>query len=264
MGHAIVLAGRHERHPLQEAYPDRVTVEPWDLYRSDEWGKLISCRYDGIVHAAWGNVRNVNSIEHIHPQLGAHIEFLRHVAFPGQGPVTVLGTCYEYGLQEGCLDETAPTQPITSYGIAKLALCHYLGELCRQRDVSWRWLRIFFTYGLGQHLGSLLPLLDAAIARGNSTFAMSPGQQVRDYLSASELGRLVAAASIGADLQGIYNVCSGEPVTLEVFVRRYLAERWPESSLELDLGAYPYSSVEPFSFWGDPSRLRRALGVDND
>jgi len=37
----------------------------------------------------------------------------------GVKQILVTGTCFEYGLQNGCLSEEMPTVPVTPYGLSK-------------------------------------------------------------------------------------------------------------------------------------------------
>jgi len=52
---------------------------------------------------------------------------------------------------------------------------------------------------------------------------------------------------------GIINVCSGEPVKLKDFVQNYLQQQ--HATIQLNLGYYPYSDIEPMNFWGDNAKL---------
>ena len=94
--------------------------------------------------------------------------------------------------------------------------------------------------------------------RGEPTFAMSGGEQVRDYLPVQQVAELLVRLSTTERGSGVVNVCSGEPITVRELVERTIAERgW---SIRPDLGRYPYPDYEPMRFWGDRSKLDRCLG----
>jgi hypothetical protein len=57
-------------------------------------------------------------------------------------------------------------------------------------------------------------------------------------------------------LAGIFNVCSGQPVTVRRLVEDHLAARGRQ--IHLNLGFYPYPDYEPMRFWGDNEKLRSA------
>jgi len=123
---------------------------------------------------------------------------------------------------------------------------------------SLTWARVFYPYGEGQSASSLWPQLKRAAERGDRTFDMSRGEQLRDYLPVEEAARQIAALALLEPGCGVVNVCSGQPTSI-----RALAERWIREngwSIELNLGRHGYPDHEPMAFWGDPRKLHRVLG----
>lgn len=112
-------------------------------------------------------------------------------------------------------------------------------------------------YGDGQPASSLYPALMAAIDRGDRTFRMSRGDQLRDYLPVDEVGRLLVALAIDAADVGVVNVCSGKPVSVRSLVEQWVSAR--RSGIELELGHYSIPDYEPLAFWGATEKLRGAL-----
>ncbi|WP_297354567.1 NAD(P)-dependent oxidoreductase [Paraburkholderia sp.] len=212
---------------------------------------------DVLIHLAWGGLPHYRARHHFEVELPLHYGFLRGLVEAGLPSLVVAGTCLEYGLRSGALDESNPTAPVTPYGFAKDALRQQLEYL--QRDCAFKlaWARLFFMHGEGQAPTSLLPQLRATIERGDRSFAMSGGEQLRDYLGVDEVaGHLVALALSGKDL-GAVNVCSGVPRSV-----RGLVEQWVRDidwNITLDLGRYPYSDYEPMAFWGGRAKLDRIL-----
>lgn len=211
---------------------------------------------DVLVHLAWPGLPNYRDLFHIETNLPADCRFLRRMVEAGTPQVLVTGTCFEYGLQSGALREEKPAQPDNPYGIAKNTLRQYLEALRREHPFVLQWARLFYLYGPGQNPNSLIAQLDAAIERGDDLFPMSGGEQLRDYLpierAARELALLVRSAA-----EGVFNCCSGVPVSVRTLVERRLRERG--SSMRLDLGRYRYPDHEPFAFWGVRERLDRAM-----
>jgi nucleoside-diphosphate-sugar epimerase len=210
-----------------------------------------------VIHLAWGGLPNYSSQRHLDHELPAQRSFLDGLLIAGLTSLTVTGTCLEYGLQSGALREDMPTAPVTAYGSAKDEL---RGELERRRQnqpFNLTWVRLFYLYGEGQAVGSLLPQLESAIARGDATFNMSGGQQMRDYLPVDEAARYLVALAMNGKDNGVVNVCSGRPVAVRELVEA--AVRSHGSSIQLNLGHFPYPDYEPMSFWGDPEKLTRIL-----
>jgi nucleoside-diphosphate-sugar epimerase len=214
-------------------------------------------RPEVLIHLAWGGLPNYSSPHHLEAELPAHLSFLGRLLDAGLGSLTVTGSCLEYGLQSGALSEEMPTAPVTAYGTAKDELRRELERLRQTRPFNLTWARLFYLHGEGQAAGSLLPQLEAAIARGDVAFDMSGGEQLRDYLPVDEAaGYLVELAVNGRD-NGIVNVCSGMPIAIRELVEKVVAEHG--SSIALNLGHYPYPDYEPMAFWGDRHKLDRCL-----
>jgi dTDP-6-deoxy-L-talose 4-dehydrogenase (NAD+) len=212
---------------------------------------------DVVIHLAWGGLPNYSSQRHLDHELPAQRAFLENLLVAGLGSLTVTGTCLEYGLQSGSLREDMPTAPVTAYGSAKDELRKELQRRRQNRPFHLTWARLFYLYGEGQAAGSLLPQLESAIARGDATFNMSGGQQLRDYLPVEGAARYLVALAMNGRDNGVVNVCSGRPVAVRELVEA--AVRSHGSSIQLNLGHFPYPEYEPMSFWGDPEKLTRIL-----
>lgn len=213
---------------------------------------------DVLVHLAWGGLPNYLSPHHLESELPAQYRFLRAMVEAGLPSLLVTGTCYEYGMQSGELDESMAGAPGNPYAQAKAALREKLELLQASVPFALTWARLFYSWGDGQAPTSLYPLLRAAVARGDRSFAMSRGDQVRDYLPIEDAARDLAALAVRAPGAGIVNVCSGKPVSVRSMVEGWLAMHgW---GIALDLGKYPYPAYEPLAFWGSRARLDELLG----
>lgn len=212
---------------------------------------------DALIHLAWGGLPHYRARHHFEVELPAHYAFLRQLVAAGLDSLVVAGTCLEYGLRSGALDENGPTSPITPYGFAKDALRQQLDYLQRDHTFNLAWARLFFMHGEGQAATSLLPLLRAAVARGDRSFAMSGGEQLRDYLSVGEVARHLVALALSGKNVGAVNVCSGVPRSVRSLVEQWLRDN--DWNIALDLGRYPYPDYEPMAFWGARSKLDSVL-----
>ncbi len=222
------------------------------------WQKLTQ-KPDLVIHLAWQGLPNYNQTFHLEKNLMANYWFLKEMIQAGVPRLAVAGTCYEYGLHEGSLAEDAPTRPVTAYGLAKDCLHRFLTALRKEYDFGLTWLRLFFMYGLGQPAASLLPLLEAAVKRGDSSFAMSRGEQLRDYLPVSEAASRLCRTALQSRYQGAINICAGQPISVRRLVEEHLSRLGVK--IELDLGAMPYVAHEPMAFWGDAARMKQALAA---
>ncbi len=214
-------------------------------------------RPDLLIHLAWGGLPNYRSLHHFEVELPAHYRFLGGMVDAGLPAMLVTGTCYEYGMVDGELAEDRDPAPANPYAFAKAALCRQLAFLKDRTPFALTWARLFYMYGEGQAPTSIYPLLCSAIARGDASFPMSAGEQLRDYLPIEEVaGLLVDLALLRQDL-GIVNISSGQPTSIRSLVERWIVEAGAD--IATDLSKFPYPSYEPLAFWGCTTKRRAIL-----
>jgi nucleoside-diphosphate-sugar epimerase len=257
-GCTVMACGRRER----ELQALRCPYAVHDLHEDDADCFHRLGRPDAVIHLAWESLSDYQDRCHFEQQLTAHYRFLKAMVVSGTWLVACAGTCLEYGLQYGPLAEDFPTRPTTAYGIAKDALRRFLEFLCHEHDYRLRWLRLFFTFGPGQPGRALLPQLDRAIDSGASSFAMSGGEQLRDYLPVEAVAEYIVKVALQREVDGSINICRGAPISVHALVENRMRERG--GRLELKRGRNPYREYEPLAFWGDDRRLRQALAGYDD
>jgi len=214
---------------------------------------------DLLLHLAWSGLPQYASSHHLESELPAQLSFLSACVRSGIRRVVVTGTCFEYGLASGELNESQSLIPITRYGEAKARLFGELSRLRESTNFEFVWPRLFYLFGPGQSTNSIYSQLHAAIQRNDDSFAMSGGEQIRDYLPVTEAARLLVEVAIRAGDVGAVNLCSGIPVKLRDQVARWIAESG--SSIRMDLGRLPYPEFEPMAFWGSRRKLDSILGI---
>jgi nucleoside-diphosphate-sugar epimerase len=212
---------------------------------------------DLLIHLAWPNLPNYTENFHLTENLPKDIIFLDNLLTNGLRSLVVVGTCFEYGLQSGVLTEDMPTFPANPYAIAKDTLRRYLEFKTNSYKCRFKWLRLFYMYGEGQHPYSLISQINHALSKGEKQINLSGGEQIRDYLSVSEVAKIISELSLDSQNNGIFNVCSGEPVRLKDFVTQYVKKF--EGNINLNFGYYSYSPLEPMEFWGSNLKLKKFL-----
>jgi dTDP-6-deoxy-L-talose 4-dehydrogenase (NAD+) len=212
---------------------------------------------DVLIHLAWSGLPNYKSLHHFEVHLSDQYRFLAGLVRAGLPSLICTGTCFEYGMRSGELDESLVPDPGNAYGFAKDALRRQLDLLRAAHAFEFTWARLFYMYGDGQPATSLYPQVLAAGERGDSTFKMSPGDQLRDFLPVQTVAAYLVGLAMDSPGAGVVNVCSGQPTSV-----RSLAEGWIEErgwNMKLELGHFPYPDYEPMAFWGANTRLRRLL-----
>jgi nucleoside-diphosphate-sugar epimerase len=264
-GHVVAALARHEVEATLWVRPSSAPPATWTRQRvvpvdildppADLFERLG--RPDALIHLAWGGLPNYQSLHHFEEQLPAHYALLKRLVKDGLTNLVVAGTCFEYGMQSGPLAESTSPLPANPYALAKDTLRQQLQHLQRELPFGLTWARLFYLHGEGQAKGALWPELRDAVAAGQPTFAMSGGEQLRDYLDVEQAAEHLVALALKRRGHGVVNVCSGAPVSVRALVERWIAANgW---SIGLDLGRYPYPSHEPMAFWGDNAKLMRCL-----
>jgi dTDP-6-deoxy-L-talose 4-dehydrogenase (NAD+) len=255
----IIATSSNEEKARRQGWYPKVKYIPFDFsdYNSGHNYFLFFDRPDILIHLGWEGLPNYKSEFHIKENLPRHKLFLENLIRNGLINLTVTGTCLEYGMQQGCLNEDMPTLPSTPYAIAKDLLRQYLEQLQQQHSFSLKWLRLFYMYGKGQNANSILSQLEMAVKKGEKTFNMSGGEQTRDYLHVSKVAEIIVSIALQNAVSEIINCCSGAPVSIKEFVEMYLKKTG--DAIQLNLGFYPYPDYEPMHFWGSTEKLNKAL-----
>ncbi|MBU1219450.1 NAD(P)-dependent oxidoreductase [Myxococcota bacterium] len=248
-GHEITVAALEDKNNSQLEWFGRVKFIPFDVFDiNTEIIKKLD-HPEAVIHLAWHGLPNYNKLFHFERNLFADYNFLKLLIEGGIKQLLVTGTCFEYGLREGCLSEDMPSNPSNPYSLAKDTLRKFLELLVKQKQITFQWARLFYMYGSGQGANSILSQLDSAIERGDKVFNMSEGEQLRDYLPVEEVASRLSNLFEHKECQGITNICSGKPISIRNLVENHLKKR--NTKIELNVGYYPYSEFEPMAFWGN-------------
>lgn len=256
--HTIIASGRDEKKVRHFEWFNKVNFIATDLNYIQENCFDYFKQPDLLIHLSWEGLPNYKDLFHFERNLFANYFFLKNMLEHGLKDLSVIGTCFEYGMQSGCLNEKLETKPITSYGLAKDTLRKFLEQLKLKMDFDLKWIRLFYMYGKGQNPNSILSQLDTALEKKEPSFNMSGGEQLRDYLPIEKVGEYIVKIALQNQVTGIINCCSGEPISIRRLVENYLREK--KQDIHLNLGYYPYPSYEPMAFWGDASKLQ---GIEN-
>jgi len=260
--YTVIASSYNSQKASKAGWFNNVTYIPFNLESFNDPTDYYDFfeRPDIVIHLAWEGLPNYKSAFHEEINLPRHLSFITNLIRNGLSDLTVTGTCFEYGMQEGCLKEEMPALPVNPYGRAKNTLRIELDKLRKQHPFSYKWIRLFYMFGKGQNPNSLLSQLDNALLAGEKVFNVSGGEQVRDYLPVEIIAKNIIRIALQKSVDGIINNCSGLPVTIKVFVEDYLKKI--NRHISLNLGYYPYPDFEPMRFWGDVTKLKSIVAND--
>ncbi len=100
---SIIASSSDEGKVRQKSWYGKVQYIPFDLRTIDESADYYSFfnRPDIMIHLAWEGLPNYKSSFHVEENLPRHTVFLKKMLHGGLKDITVTGTCFEYGMQEG-------------------------------------------------------------------------------------------------------------------------------------------------------------------
>jgi len=252
-GHSVTAVGRNADRASALQWPPAVKFVRCDIHQSALELPKVFGPADAVMHLAWPGLPNYKALYHFEETLLADYRFLKSLVNTGYRHLMVTGTCLEYGMRSGALREDMETQPSVAYGLAKDTLRRFLEILRVQQPYTLQWTRLFYTFGRGQNPGSLLGQLELALDRGDAEFPMSAGEQLRDYLPVEKIADALVTLIERPHCGGIFNICSGVPISVRRLVEEFIAARGKQ--IRLKLGHYAYPDYEPMAFWGDRSKL---------
>ena len=166
--------------------------------------------------------------------------------------VVIAGSFAEYGISANhynLIPPDAPLLPTTSYAASKAACFVSAHALAMELEIELCWLRIFSAFGEGQFASNFWPALRKAALAGEN-FAMTRGEQIRDYIAVEAVAERFLQAATRTDIIAgrphVANVGTGQPVTMADFARTWW-KRWNATG-QLEVGKLPYRPNEVMRF----------------
>ncbi len=201
-----------------DALAPRTERLPIDLSAADE--SALDRALDGAdacVHAAWYAVpgRYLTAPENV-SCLDMSIRLLRVAARRRVARFVGIGSCAEYDLSAGDLDERTPLRPTTLYAAAKASLFMLGEQLAAADGLSFAWCRLFYLYGPFEPPRRLVSDLFAHVLAGEPV-PVTHGRQIRDFLHIADAASALAAVA-ESDARGAVNIGSGAPVAVREIV----------------------------------------------
>lgn len=214
-----------------------------------------------IIHLAWQDGFNHYAASHLNNLIN-HFNFLKNMIDSGCKSITVMGTAHEIGYHEGRITETTPCNPLSYYGIAKNTLRQLLFVYAKDKSVSIKWLRAFYITGDDYNNHSVFTKLLQADKEGKSEFPFTKGTNQFDFIDINILAKMIATAAVQSNIDGIINVCSGEPISMKDKVEDFIKEH--NLKIKLKYGAFPSRKYDSPVIYGDNSKINKILAEANN
>lgn len=233
---------------------ERCSLNLFDLPEGNVWEQLGSP--DVCLHMAWRNGFVHNAPTHM-GDVSAHYKFMTSIIDGGLKQLAVMGTMHEVGYWEGAIDENTPCNPISMYGIAKDALRRAMIQYTMQKDCILQWLRAYYILGDDRKNNSIFCKLLNAAEEGKKKFPFTTGKNKYDFINVDELAHLISVTIMQNEVNGIINVCKGEPISLAERVEQFIKDH--NLDIKLEYGAFPDRPYDSPCEYGDPTKINEIL-----
>ena len=124
------------------------------------------------------------------------------------------------------VSEDYPCKPISSYGIIKLAVEHYIELYAKLYQIDYLILRLSNPFGLF-HRSPKQGVINIALRKalkGEVMTIWGDGSQAKDYIYAGDIGQAINGLIQAGVKNEIINVGSGESLTLQTIIERIKAK----------------------------------------
>ena len=248
IGKSIQRVNRDNELRLWSHLNDK-NINKFDLYDKNSWKKLLKSNPENIILLSWPGLPNYMEMFHLDKNLPAYLDLIKELVNVGLKNLVITGTCYEYGLRNGCLNEETPSDPLNMYAIAKDSLRRSLSIFCTENNIRFCWARVFYPYGNGQNPNSLLPALENAIITNKKSFNLSSGRQIRDYIEINQVAKIILNLANNFQVSGIFNCGSGTPISIRELVIN--KKNSMKSDIQLNFNHIEERNYEPLAAWAD-------------
>ena len=211
---------------------------------------------DNVIHLAWQDGFNHYAHSHINNMI-KHFYFIQNMIDSGVKSITIMGTVHEIGYHEGKVTEYTPCNPLSYYGIAKNTLRQLVLAYAKDKDVSIKWLRAYYITGDDKNNHSIFTKLLEAASQNKTEFPFTKGTNQFDFIDVNDLAKMIASASVQNNVEGIINVCSGEPISIKDKVETFIKEH--NLNIKLQYGAFPSRKYDSPVIYGDNRKIKNIM-----
>jgi dTDP-6-deoxy-L-talose 4-dehydrogenase (NAD+) len=223
---------------------DNVIYKKFDI-ENDE--KLTFVNKKSIfIHLAWNNLPNYDSTTHITKHLNDQKKFIKKVIEKKPKKLFVLGTCFEYQLQNSPIDEKTQIKPKNNYAKGKNLLRKYI-ERTIDRKTIFIWGRLFYVYGPNQQNHTLYKQY-LMHKMNKKTFLLKQSNLELDYLHVNQVCKYIYFLSVNSKINSNVNICSGKKISLENLINFWSKRKFTNNHKKDDK-----------SFFGSNLKLKKIL-----
>ena len=163
-----------------------------------------------------------------------------------------------YGDNLAPFNELQNPNPASLYSLSKAFSEMAIRTFSENYDKNFTILRLFNFFGEDMPESFFIPQLINSL-KYKPTFNMTQGEQLRDFLYIDDVVTAMLLTAVNhAAKKKIYNVCSGQSITLKE-IAEYIYDLL-KSKCQINFGAIPYRKNEVWNMVGDNTKIKNELG----
>ena len=229
------------------------------LYLPDTYRKEIkSFEPNVVIYLSWQDIPDFSFRKSL-LNLNQSLEFLNFVlGIESCKKIIVSGSCLEYDKSKGECKENNIGAPKDNFTWAKHSLFSWLKIMCQNRAIQLAWMRIFYAYGPGQRVDSLIPNILTHLKKGELPDLRTPNN-ANDYVYIDDVVGVFEKATIKDYQSGIFNLGSGKSTSVLKMCR--MAERivLGQDLLTKQLESKIKNSSYDVDFWACTEKVHKTL-----
>lgn len=164
-----------------------------DIFNFDEFLRVLEWKPQVIIHSAWITTPGLyqNDLSNFKYAEFA-IKLAESIAFSEVEHLVILGTCAEYGRQNGpsTAGLTKPA-PVSLYAEQKVAAYNAVRSILQDTDTRLTWARIFYPYGPNQDRKRLIPHLVLSL-KNDETIQLSDISSIHDWITTRDIASAIS------------------------------------------------------------------------
>jgi UDP-glucose 4-epimerase len=211
-----------------------------------------------VIHLSWQDIPDF-SLSKSKLNLNQSIDFLSFVINLGScQKILVSGSCFEYTNPKGICREADNNFPNSYFSWAKLSLYSWLSINCNEKEIDFAWIRMFYVYGPGQRLNSLIPTILSSL-KNKSLPNINNYSNANDYVFIDDVIDAFDLCIENKFSSGIFNIGSGHSIpVLEIFkYAELIILESDDFSREIDCNKH-LSNLN-IDFWADISKAKKEI-----
>ena len=164
------------------------------------------------------------------------------------------GTCWEYGVEEGKVDEFIEPRPSKPIAIAKNSFYKITNEIAKEKGINFIWTRLFYVYGPGRYKSTLIPSIAECIFKGKKLDIKTPRNSF-DFIYVEDVANAISKIIRMANSSMVYNIGSGRSVSINDIVKMI----YEEAGKDFNEEDFQFQDSKIVNFWADISKIKRDL-----